>query len=40
MAHDCNIGKSVVLVNGALLGGHVSIGSNVLSRWSGTASIY
>ena len=29
VAHDCNIGKSVVLANGALLGGHVSIGSNV-----------
>ena len=29
VAYDCNIGKSVVLLNGALLGDHVPIGSNV-----------
>jgi UDP-N-acetylglucosamine acyltransferase len=30
VAHDCVVGKKVVLVNGTLLGGHVSIGDGAL----------
>ena len=29
VAHDCTIGESCVLANGALLGGHVSLGKRV-----------
>ena len=27
VAHDCNLGREVILANGALLGGHVSVGN-------------
>lgn len=30
IAHDCEVGKNVIMANGATFGGHVQVGSNVV----------
>ena len=32
VGHDCHVGNNVVFANNAMLGGHVSVGDNVVSR--------